>query len=126
MWEYFCRYNGLSNGSMCFGFAGCECCSFSIMLLGSSKIGQNPKCLCAVMLSNTAKSAGVNPGVAVTIPKRCEISNRPVGYKSGGELAFYWFDVMNNLLLILMFRCACIIDCRLYFALKVDYIWFIV
>ncbi|KAI0516687.1 hypothetical protein KFK09_009364 [Dendrobium nobile] len=49
-----------------------SCCS------AIQKIGQNPKCLCAVMLSNTAKSAGVNPGVAVTIPKRCEIANRPV------------------------------------------------
>ncbi|KAL0929216.1 hypothetical protein M5K25_001160 [Dendrobium thyrsiflorum] len=55
-----------------------SCCS------AVQKIGQNPKCLCAVMLSNTAKSAGVKPGVAVTIPKRCEIANRPVGYKCGG------------------------------------------
>ncbi|XP_020700704.1 non-specific lipid-transfer protein-like [Dendrobium catenatum] len=55
-----------------------SCCS------AIQKIDQNPKCLCAVMLSNTAKSAGVNPGVAVTIPKRCKIANRPVGYKCGG------------------------------------------
>ncbi|KAF5453616.1 hypothetical protein F2P56_028509 [Juglans regia] len=47
------------------------------------KIGQNPKCLCAAMLSNTAKSSGAKPEVAVTIPKRCNIADRPVGYKCG-------------------------------------------
>ncbi|KAL3838475.1 hypothetical protein ACJIZ3_023066 [Penstemon smallii] len=47
------------------------------------KLGQNPKCLCAVMLSNTAKSSGVKPEVAVTIPKRCNLADRPVGYKCG-------------------------------------------
>ncbi|CAN4099571.1 unnamed protein product [Withania somnifera] len=47
------------------------------------KLGQNPKCLCAVMLSSTAKSAGAKPEVAVTIPKRCNLVNRPVGYKCG-------------------------------------------
>ncbi|XP_054784440.1 putative lipid-transfer protein DIR1 [Prosopis cineraria] len=47
------------------------------------KIGQNPGCLCAVLLSNTAKSAGVKPQIAITIPKRCNLANRPVGYKCG-------------------------------------------
>ncbi|WCJ19723.1 Bifunctional inhibitor/lipid-transfer protein/seed storage 2S albumin superfamily protein [Euphorbia peplus] len=47
------------------------------------KMGQNPSCLCAVMLSNTAKSAGAKPEVAITVPKRCNISDRPVGYKCG-------------------------------------------
>lgn len=47
------------------------------------KLGQNPKCLCAVMLSNTAKNSGVNPEVAITIPKRCNLADRPVGYKCG-------------------------------------------
>uniref|UniRef100_A0A0D9V7T2 Bifunctional inhibitor/plant lipid transfer protein/seed storage helical domain-containing protein n=1 Tax=Leersia perrieri TaxID=77586 RepID=A0A0D9V7T2_9ORYZ len=46
-------------------------------------IGRNPKCLCAVMLSNTARSAGVKPAVAMTIPKRCAIASRPIGYKCG-------------------------------------------
>lgn len=46
-------------------------------------IGRNPKCLCAVMLSGTARKAGVKPAVAMTIPKRCAIANRPVGYKCG-------------------------------------------
>ncbi|KAF8717010.1 hypothetical protein HU200_026119 [Digitaria exilis] len=46
-------------------------------------IGRNPKSLCAVMLSNTARQAGVKPAVAMTIPKRCAIANRPVGYKCG-------------------------------------------
>ncbi|XVF08187.1 hypothetical protein REPUB_Repub06bG0204600 [Reevesia pubescens] len=47
------------------------------------KIGQTPSCLCAVMLSNTAKSSGIKPEIAITIPKRCNIANRPVGYKCG-------------------------------------------
>ncbi|OWM67160.1 putative lipid-transfer protein DIR1 [Punica granatum] len=46
-------------------------------------IGQNPSCLCAVMLSNTAKASGIKPEIAITIPKRCNIANRPVGYKCG-------------------------------------------
>ncbi|XWS59887.1 hypothetical protein CRYUN_Cryun08bG0160400 [Craigia yunnanensis] len=53
------------------------------------KIGQSPSCLCAVMLSDTAKSSGIKPEIAITIPKRCNIgyiANRPVGYKCGGEL----------------------------------------
>lgn len=46
-------------------------------------MGKNPSCLCAVMLSNTAKSSGVDPAIAVTIPKRCNIPDRPIGYKCG-------------------------------------------
>ena len=48
------------------------------------KIGQNPDCLCAVLLSNTAKASGVKPEIAMSIPKRCNHANRPVGYKCGG------------------------------------------
>ncbi|XP_021769087.1 uncharacterized protein LOC110733361 [Chenopodium quinoa] len=47
------------------------------------QLGRNPSCLCAVMLSHTAKSAGVKAEIAVTIPKRCNIVDRPVGYKCG-------------------------------------------
>ncbi|TQD89408.1 hypothetical protein C1H46_025051 [Malus baccata] len=47
------------------------------------RIGQNPSCLCAVMLSSTAKMSGVKPEIAVTIPKRCNIADRPVGFKCG-------------------------------------------
>lgn len=47
------------------------------------KIGQNPSCLCAVLLSNTAKASGIKPQIAITIPKRCNIENRPVGFKCG-------------------------------------------
>ncbi|KAI7745527.1 hypothetical protein M8C21_033786 [Ambrosia artemisiifolia] len=46
-------------------------------------IGQNPSCLCAVMLSNTAKSFGADPKIALTIPKRCNFAHRPIGYKCG-------------------------------------------
>ncbi|KAB2007007.1 hypothetical protein ERO13_D11G347000v2 [Gossypium hirsutum] len=47
------------------------------------QIGHNPSCLCAVMLSNTAKTSGIKPEIAITIPKRCNIANRPIGYKCG-------------------------------------------
>ncbi len=47
---------------------------------------QSPKCLCAVMLSSTTRNAGIKPEVAITIPKRCNIADRPVGYKCGGKL----------------------------------------
>lgn len=47
------------------------------------RIGQNPSCLCAILLSDAAKSSGIKPEVAITIPKRCNIANRPVGYKCG-------------------------------------------
>lgn len=52
---------------------------------------QNPKCMCAVMLSDTAKSSGVNPEIALSIPKRCNLANRPVGYKCGGYPFFILF-----------------------------------
>ncbi|KAK9935639.1 hypothetical protein M0R45_022733 [Rubus argutus] len=42
-----------------------------------------PKCLCAVLLSPLAKQAGINPAIAITIPKRCNIRNRPAGKKCG-------------------------------------------
>ncbi|XP_073136739.1 uncharacterized protein [Henckelia pumila] len=49
-------------------------------------LGQNPKCLCAVMLSKTAKSSGVKPEIAITIPKRCNLAHRPVGFKCGAYI----------------------------------------
>ncbi|XP_062155341.1 uncharacterized protein LOC133863421 [Alnus glutinosa] len=54
-----------------------RCCS------QAKKISQNPRCLCAAMLSDTARCAGAKPEVAATILKRCNIANRPVGYKCG-------------------------------------------
>lgn len=50
------------------------------------KIGQNPSCLCAILLSDTAKMAGIRPDIAITIPKRCNFADRPVGYKCGRKL----------------------------------------
>ncbi|XP_062157176.1 uncharacterized protein LOC133864778 [Alnus glutinosa] len=47
------------------------------------KLTQNPTCLCAVILSNTAKFARVKPDVALAVPKRCNITDRPVGLKCG-------------------------------------------
>ncbi|KAF8715531.1 hypothetical protein HU200_027188 [Digitaria exilis] len=58
------------------------CCS-AVSTIGK----QSRECLCAVMLSNTARSAGIKPEVAITIPKRCNIADRPVGYKCGGKQA---------------------------------------
>ncbi|XP_048136793.1 non-specific lipid transfer protein GPI-anchored 15-like [Rhodamnia argentea] len=46
-------------------------------------IATAPKCLCAVLLSPLAKQAGINLGIAITIPKRCNIKKRPVGKKCG-------------------------------------------
>jgi hypothetical protein len=63
------------------------------------KIGQNPSCLCAAMLSNTAKSSGAKPEVAVTIPKRCNIADRPVGFKCGGQ--FYMLLPFTHPFLVL-------------------------
>ncbi|BFG38124.1 hypothetical protein CerSpe_243980 [Prunus speciosa] len=40
-------------------------------------------CLCAIILSKEAKSLGLNPAVAGTVPKRCKIAGRPRGYKCG-------------------------------------------
>lgn len=57
-----------------------RCCSLV------KKLGQNSRCLCAVIFSNTSKTSGVKPECAVTIPKRCNIADRPVGYKCGGML----------------------------------------
>ncbi|OAY80081.1 hypothetical protein ACMD2_05988 [Ananas comosus] len=48
------------------------------------RLGRSPRCLCAVMLSNTAKSAGIKPQVAMTIPKRCNHADSSVSYKCGG------------------------------------------
>ncbi|KAK8979841.1 hypothetical protein V6N11_066043 [Hibiscus sabdariffa] len=41
---------------------------------------KNPACLCAVLFSQTAYNAGVRPEIAVSIPKRCNIVDRPVGF----------------------------------------------
>lgn len=49
------------------------------------RMGKNPSCLCAVMLSDTAKSSGIKVETAMTIPKRCGFADRPVGYKCGGK-----------------------------------------
>ncbi|XP_044489077.1 non-specific lipid transfer protein GPI-anchored 15-like [Mangifera indica] len=54
------------------------CCSKVNALIKSS-----PKCLCAVLLSPLAKLGGINPAIAVTIPKRCNIKNRQAGKKCG-------------------------------------------
>ncbi|KAF8389647.1 hypothetical protein HHK36_024166 [Tetracentron sinense] len=54
------------------------CCSKVTALIKSS-----PNCLCAVMLSPIVKQAGINPAIAITIPKRCNIKNRPAGKKCG-------------------------------------------
>jgi hypothetical protein len=67
-----------------------SCCS-AVHAIGK----QSPRCLCAVMLSNTARSAGIKAEVAITIPKRCNLADRPVGYKCGGSL-------QNSFLLLLL------------------------
>ncbi|KDP38197.1 hypothetical protein JCGZ_04840 [Jatropha curcas] len=54
------------------------CCSKVGALINTA-----PKCLCAIILSPLAKQSGINPGIAITIPKRCNIKNRPAGKKCG-------------------------------------------
>ena len=44
-----------------------------------------PACICAVFLSPIAKEAGMNPAIAITIPKRCKIVNRHAGQKCGSK-----------------------------------------
>lgn len=48
-------------------------------------IRTSPRCLCAVLLSPLAKQAKINPATAITIPKRCNIKNRPAGKKCGSK-----------------------------------------
>jgi hypothetical protein len=45
---------------------------------------KSAECLCAVLLSKTVRDIGVKPEMAITIPKRCNIADRPIGYKCGG------------------------------------------
>jgi hypothetical protein len=44
----------------------------------------SPGCLCALLLSDTVRHSGVNLDAVITIPKRCNLASRPVGYKCGG------------------------------------------
>ncbi|KAI3955740.1 hypothetical protein MKW98_006100 [Papaver atlanticum] len=53
------------------------CCS------AVEKLLPNPRCLCAIVQSDIARSTGANPYIAFTIPKRCGIIDRPIGYKCG-------------------------------------------
>ncbi|KAK8979449.1 hypothetical protein V6N11_073448 [Hibiscus sabdariffa] len=46
-------------------------------------IRTSPRCLCAILLSPLAKQSGIMPGVAIGIPKRCNIRNRQAGKKCG-------------------------------------------
>lgn len=74
------------------------------------QIGQNPSCLCAILLSDTAKASGIKPEIAITIPKRCNIANRPVGYKCGREyinksfLIFSYVCILYPFLVCLAYR----------------------
>ncbi|MCL7046852.1 hypothetical protein MKW94_020348 [Papaver nudicaule] len=54
-----------------------SCCS------AVEKLLRKPSCLCAAVQSDIARSSGVNPRIAITIPKRCAIADRPIGYKCG-------------------------------------------
>ena len=51
----------------------------------SALIKTSPKCLCAVLLSPLAKQAGIKAAIGITVPKRCNIRNRPVGKKCGSK-----------------------------------------
>ncbi|PWA36566.1 hypothetical protein CTI12_AA598530 [Artemisia annua] len=47
------------------------------------RLGKKPQCLCAVMLSHLSKRPGIRPMCAMSIPKRCNIADRPIGYRCG-------------------------------------------
>nr|GEZ57133.1 putative lipid-transfer protein DIR1 [Tanacetum cinerariifolium] len=47
------------------------------------RLGKKPQCLCAVMLAHIAKRPGIRPEFAMSIPKRCNIAGRPIGYRCG-------------------------------------------
>ncbi|MBA0863504.1 hypothetical protein Goshw_022065 [Gossypium schwendimanii] len=83
--------------SPCLGAAGNAkakvppaCCSKVGALLKAS-----PRCLCAILLSPLAKQAGIKPGIAIGIPKRCNIRNRQAGKKCGKMMGIFvtlWGD----------------------------------
>ncbi|XP_021813678.1 uncharacterized protein LOC110756546 [Prunus avium] len=46
---------------------------------------RNPRCLCAIALSQNAQQSGATPEIALTIAQRCNIPNRVKGYKCGDQ-----------------------------------------
>ncbi|CAM6027404.1 unnamed protein product [Sphagnum balticum] len=58
-----------------------SCCA-NVSSMGKGLAGAN--CLCSLLYSSLAKSQGVNPKIAITIPRRCHL---PVikGYKCHGN-----------------------------------------
>ncbi|XP_022146368.1 uncharacterized protein LOC111015596 [Momordica charantia] len=57
-----------------------ECCSRVAAMLKAT-----PKCFCAILLFPKTRKQGVNPAIGLTIPKRCNIKNRPAGKKCGNH-----------------------------------------
>ncbi|KAL5712244.1 hypothetical protein ACHQM5_014435 [Ranunculus cassubicifolius] len=78
--------NAAASLSPCLGAAGSV--SAKVPPMCCAKVGallkNSPRCLCAVFLSPLVKKAGIKPAIAITIPKRCNIRNRPAGKKCGG------------------------------------------
>ncbi|XP_076941530.1 uncharacterized protein LOC143611125 [Bidens hawaiensis] len=60
-----------------FAFVSRRCCA------QVKKLEKDPDCLCSLLLSNAAERYGIDPEIAMTIPKLCNIADRPVGYKCG-------------------------------------------
>lgn len=67
------------------------CCSKIQTLLTNS-----PKCLCAVFLSPLVKQAGINLATAITVPKRCNIKNRPAGKKCGSKYQWICSHIQSS------------------------------
>ncbi|KAI5067584.1 hypothetical protein GOP47_0018112 [Adiantum capillus-veneris] len=57
------------------------CCSKVV------EMGAYPDCLCGCVTYPLARLVGVNPAIALSIPKRCNLEARPIGYQcAGGSL----------------------------------------
>ncbi|KAK8662524.1 hypothetical protein V6N13_092097 [Hibiscus sabdariffa] len=54
-----------------------ECCTVM------TKKMHNPPCFCAILFTQTARNIGLVPEIAVSLPQRCNVVDRPANYKCG-------------------------------------------
>ncbi|MCO5581393.1 hypothetical protein L7F22_035277 [Adiantum nelumboides] len=68
-----------------------------------------PDCLCACVTYRLARLMGVKPAIALSIPKRCQIEARPVGYECAGNNPLHYSLNNTNLIFFLLYPCKSII-----------------